>query len=245
MVVGAACRDIMHSALGHEFVTTETHDLDLGLALSSWDAFRALAREFSPVGDTGIRYLIADVKVDLMPFGDIEEPRGIVDPPPRREPMSVWAFVEVFADSLPLTLSPSVAIRIPTVAGYAAAKLGAWLDRSEWLQPKDAPDLALILHWYAESPDVHDRLYETPVGNEILLAEAIDVPLSAAHLLGVDVSTTIGPERLVELLKRWPGDIDLLVRELELRGGPTWPRDPQRRRNLVEALTRGLADETQ
>jgi predicted nucleotidyltransferase len=44
------------------------------------------------------------------------------------------------------------------VAGYAAAKLGAWLDRSEWHEAKEAGDLALVLYWYAESAAVHDRL---------------------------------------------------------------------------------------
>jgi len=214
----------LHSALGHTFVTTATRDLDLALALSSWDDFRALAAAFPRVGDTGIRFRIVDVDVDLLPFGDIEDPQGVVKPPSRGETLSVWAFEEIFAASLPLAPSPTTTIHIPTVAGYAAAKLGAWFDRSDWLEAKDAADLALILHWYAESADVHDRLYETSSGNEILIAEDTDVPLAAAHLLGTDVATTIGAARLAELLARWPGDAELLIRKLELRGGPAWPR---------------------
>lgn len=152
-------------------------------------------------------------------------------------------FEEIFAVSLPLALSPTTTIHIPTVAGYAAAKVGGWLDRSDWLEAKDAADLALILHWYAESAEVHDRLYETSSGNEILTAEGTDVPLAAAHLLGSDVATTttIGAARLAELLARWAGDAELLIRELELRGGPVWPRDSRRRRGLVDALNRGFA----
>lgn len=46
MVVGAWCRDIQHHALGHRFSTSATRDLDLALALSSWDAYRALADAF-------------------------------------------------------------------------------------------------------------------------------------------------------------------------------------------------------
>lgn len=241
MVVGAWCRDILHCALGHDFATTATRDLDLALALSSWDAYRDLAAAFPRVGDTGIRFRIAEVDVDLLPFGDIEDPQGIVEPPSRGDTLSVWAFEEIFAASLPLALSPMTAIHIPTVSGFAAAKVGAWLDRSDWLETKDAADLALILHWYAESADVHNRLYETPSGNEILIAESTDVPLAAAHLLGADVATTIGPARLAELLARWPGDAQLLIRELELRGGPAWPRGSQQRRGLLDALTRGLA----
>jgi len=241
MVVGAWCRDILHSALGHTFATTATRDLDLALALSSWDVFRALAAAFPRVGDTGIRFRIVDVDVDLMPFGDIEDPQGVVAPPSRGATLSVWAFEEIFAAALPLALSPTTTIHIPTVAGYAAAKVGAWLDRSDWLEAKDAADLALIVHWYAESADVHDRLYETPSGNEILITADTDVPLAAAHLLGADVATTIGPARLAELLARWPGDAESLIRELQLRGGPAWPRDSQQRRGLLDALTCGLA----
>jgi predicted nucleotidyltransferase len=60
MVVGAWCRDIQHHALGHRFATSATRDLDLALALSSWDAYRALADAFPWVGDTGIRFRIAE-----------------------------------------------------------------------------------------------------------------------------------------------------------------------------------------
>ena len=244
MVVGAWCRDILHRALGHTFATTATLDLDLALALSSWDAYRALEAAFPRVGDTGIRFRIADADVDLLPFGDIEDPQGIVEPPSRGETLSVWAFEEIFAASLPLALSPTVTIRIPTVAGYASAKLGAWLDRSVWHEAKDAADLGLILYWYAESAEVSDRLYETSSGSEILILEGADVPLAAAHLLGSDVAATIGAVRLAELLARWPGDAEFLVRELDLRGGPAWPRDSQRRRGLLDALTRGLVGPT-
>ena len=243
MVVGAWCRDIMHTALGHSFATAATRDLDLALALSSWDAYRRIASAFPRVGNTGIRFRIANVSVDLMPFGGIEDPAGVVAPPTRGQSMSVWAFEEIHRGAQPLVLTPQLTIRIPTVAGFAAAKLGAWLDRAEWREAKDAADLALICYWYAESTNVHDRLYETPAGNEVLIAEEADVPLASARLLGLDVTSSIGPERTNEMLKRWPGDISLLVREFQLRGGPTWPGTPDRRRDLVDALTRGLREE--
>jgi predicted nucleotidyltransferase len=242
MVVGAWCRDILHSTLGHTFPTTATRDLDLALALSSWDAYRALAASFSQAGNTGIRFCIAGTDVDLLPFGSVEDPDGVVKPPSRGEELSVWAFEEIFASSLPLIITDTLSIRIPTVDGYAAAKLGAWLDRSKWHEAKDAADLALILYWYAESTLVHDTLYDTPAGNEILAAEGADLPLAAAHLLGTDVIATIGTHRRKELLARWPGNADLLTRELRLHGGPNWSPDARRRSELVDALTRGLSD---
>jgi predicted nucleotidyltransferase len=240
MLVGARCRDVIHTALGGEFSPVITRDLDLALALSSWDAYEDIRASFKQVGDTGIRFQIGGLNVDLMPFGELEDPRGIVVPPPRGEAMSVWAFQEIFNASLPLGLSPELAIRVPTVAGFAAAKMAAWLDRSEWREVKDAADLALIAYWYAESEDVQARLYATPGGQETLLAEELDVPRAAARLLGDDLAATIGPDRTAELLDRWPGDIDMLVGSFSLRAGPDWPGEKDRRRDIIDALTHGL-----
>jgi predicted nucleotidyltransferase len=83
--------------LGHSFATAATSDLDLGLALTSWDGYRTLAGAFPRIGDTGIRFRIADVNVDLLPFGAIEDPQGVVEPPTRRETLSVWALEEIFS----------------------------------------------------------------------------------------------------------------------------------------------------
>ena len=88
MVVGACCRDILHSALGHTFPNTATGDLDLALALSSWQAYESLASAFAPIGDTGIRFLISDVVVDLLPFSGIEHPTGIATPRTRGESLT-------------------------------------------------------------------------------------------------------------------------------------------------------------
>jgi predicted nucleotidyltransferase len=241
MIVGAWCRDILHTALGHSFATAATHDLDLALALSSWDAYSDLAASFVRAGNSGIRFRIANTAVDLLPFGEIERPPGFVEPPSRGEAFSVWALEEVFSAAFPLDLSNALTIRIPTIACYAATKIGAWLDRCEWHEVKDGADLALVVHWYAESPTIHDRLYGTPGGNEILLAEGTDVPLAAAHLLGADVAATIGSRRQAELMDRWPSRTDLLAAELRLRGGPSWPPILGRRSELVDALTRGLS----
>lgn len=140
-----------------------------------------------------------------------------------------------------MSLTPTLAIRIPTVPGYAAAKLAAWLDRSEWGQTKDANDIALIAYWYVESKDVEGRLYDTSEGQQILVAEEADFPCAAARLLGEDVSKIIGPDRLSELIERWPGDLDVLVRNFAMSTGPRWPEHEARRREVLDALARGLA----
>ncbi|HEY0541477.1 MAG TPA: hypothetical protein VGD53_24120 [Actinoallomurus sp.] len=105
------------------------------------------------------------------------------------------------------------------------------------LDLNNTPDFILTP---VESTTVHDRLYETPAGNKILIAEQMDIPLAAARLLGSDLVSAIGAERLAELLARWPGDADLLTKEHRLRSGPVWPRTAEQRHDLLGALTRGL-----
>lgn len=42
LVVGAGCRDIMHSALGYEFPLRSTSDTDLGIAVADWTVFECI-----------------------------------------------------------------------------------------------------------------------------------------------------------------------------------------------------------
>lgn len=154
LLVGAHCRDILHSAFGHDFPLRTTTDIDLGLAVANWVAYDELVGRLSPVGNTGIRFQVARATADLMPFGPVEDPPGTVTPASRRESISVWGFAEVFAAALPLQLPHAGIIRIPTEAGYAALKLAAWLDRSSYGEFKDAADIAAVVYWYSKSPNV-------------------------------------------------------------------------------------------
>lgn len=89
MIVGAWCRDLWHNALGHDFATTMTHDLDLAITVESYEDFKAIAANFPPAGHSGIRFEIAGYPVDIIPFGDVENPTGIAQPPTREENVSV------------------------------------------------------------------------------------------------------------------------------------------------------------
>ncbi|BBH66271.1 hypothetical protein ACTI_29560 [Actinoplanes sp. OR16] len=242
MIVGAHSRDIMQSALGHGFGLRATTDIDLGLAISNWPAYGELVEKLPPSGNTGIQFRIANVPADLMPFGDVEDPRGTVTPPARNEPLSVWGFAEVFAAALPLTLPSGGTIKIPTVAGYAALKLAAWLDRSEYNEFKDAIDIATVLYWYAKSPVVNDYVYESEHGQDLLLAEDTDDTAAAVRVLGEHLAAAMGPDRLTEITERWLRSAKAahLYDHMTVTSAPGWPRSPERRRSLIQAMERGM-----
>ena len=154
--------------------------------------------------------------------------------------MGVFGFTEVFKASEPLPLPNAGTIRIPTIAGYAALKLAAWLDRSAYNKYKDASDIASVLHWYSELPEVYALLYDTEEGMDILVQEGADYSVAAARILGRDIAEILG-SRTSELTRAWPGPReDSLYVEMTATGAPIWPHSPKRRKELVQGMERGL-----
>jgi predicted nucleotidyltransferase len=245
MVVGARCRDIFQSALGYDFPLRTTTDIDLGLAVRNWTAYDELADVLPGVGNTGIRFHVANMVADLMPFGPVEDPSGTVTPPSRHEPMNVWGFVETFESSLPLQLPNAGRIRIPALAGYTALKLAAWLDRSAVGEYKDASDIGAAVYWYSQSPEIETFAYETTHGQDLLVLEELDPAAAACRLLGEEISGVVGRERLSELVERWSkSPKDLLYHHMTVISAPGWTGSAERRRELIQAMERGLGIES-
>lgn len=239
MVIGATCRDILHASLGHDFPLRGTRDVDVAIALRDWAPFNQLTQRLTPTGDTGIRYLVGEIAVDLMPFGDVEDPAGVVVPVRRKENMDVFALREVFESASKLDLGDDIQIRIPTAAGFCALKMAAWADRSSVGEFRDGPDIAAAIYWYTESSAMEDRLYTIDEGQLLIDAE-MDVRLAAAALLGRDVASELGAESTAELGDRWtPAVRTRLVREIGQELLPNWPADLSRRTAIVEALCVG------
>lgn len=203
LVVGAACRDILHAALGHTFHVRSTDDMDLGIAVNDWTVSERIEEKFERVGTNGIRYRVGNIPVDIMPFGAIEHPEGITHPTARGEDLVVFGFHDVHARAESLALPGGAIVRIPQPAGYATLKMRSWIDRSVYGEDKDAKDLALCAYWYEESALIEDRLYDTAEGLSILTAAGWDVPLAAAGMLSLDVTQQLAPDNRADLATRW------------------------------------------
>lgn len=243
MVVGAACRDIMHSALGYAFQPRGTNDFDLGIAVADWSATEQIETNFPRTGNTGIRYLIEELPVDIMPFGEVEDPTGISHPKPRGEELNVFGFADAYQSSLPLEIAPGLEIRIPTVPGYAMLKLNAWFDRSQNYEDKDAKDLALVAYWYANSAAIEDRLWDIEGDFAVLESAELDVRLAAAQLLGRDIAEVLSPENQEELAARWPmTSTSFLADKFILPTGAPSAPSPDHRLEMVSYLGRGLQE---
>ncbi|MGV8881816.1 MAG: hypothetical protein ACOH19_06655 [Rhodoglobus sp.] len=192
MLIGAEARDILHAGLGHSFTNRATQDVDLAFVVTDWQAYASLVDGLTPIPDTGIAFRVAGMHVDLMAFGPVESPQGTLTPPFRAaDPIDVFGMTQVYASAQIATFESGIRIRIPTVAGYVALKLKAWIDRSADYNYKDAPDLGLALFWAAESSAFTDRYWDDV---ELFTTWGADVGLGGAALLGCDVRQELGQE---------------------------------------------------
>lgn len=239
MLIGAEARDIIHSQLGHEFQNRATRDVDLAFAVHDWQAYGQLVEGLEAIPDTKIAFRVDGVHVDFMAFGSIESPPGTVTPPFRRsDPMDVVGMAQVYASAQFLRVDDVLKIRIPTLAGYIALKLKAWIDRSADLNYKDAPDLGLALYWAAESSSVTDRVW---ADLDTVSRWEADVGLAGAAVLGEDVRSTIGPETGDALVNLFTSENrELLAHSLASAPAKFHLGDRGRRLALINALTDGI-----
>jgi len=238
MLIGAEARDILHRHLGHSFRNKATEDVDLAFALPDWDAYDELVAGFERIPDTGIAFRVADLHVDFMAFGSVESPRGTVRPPFREAfPLDVFGMTQVYAAAHTASFGDGPIIRVPTVAGYVALKIKAWIDRSAVHNDKDAPDLGLALFWAAESAEFEDRFW---ADLDVVSAWEADGGLGGAALLGKDVREVLGEDAADHLADLFTA----ASRERLARAIPDSSQlilgDTERRVALLEALISGL-----
>lgn len=256
MVVGAICRDTLHHANGHDSTLRRTDDLDVALAVDDWNHYRALTNRLDPApGSTsGIRFLVAGMPVDLMPFGEkVEIPDGEVRPAPRQDPMSVFGFQDVWDAASVIDIAGARTVRLPTVAGYTLLKLRAWLDRVEHPNYKDGPDLAAAMYWCVDpknegtfSTSHRDRLYGTDDGLTHLEATGFDEATAAVRLLATDAVYLLSPHRRAELRRGWesgPEDA-VLAGNLANDQLPGWPRRGEELLRYTAAVRQALTEQS-
>jgi predicted nucleotidyltransferase len=239
LLIGAEARDILHSARGHVTSLRGTTDVDIGIAVEEWAVYARIEAAFDRTGDTGIRFLIAGLPVDVVPFGAVEDPRGVTRPQARgTEDIVVFGFADALRHAWHLPLPSGAVIRLPRVEAYVAMKMRAWIERSPDHEHRDAYDLAVALGWHLADPSMEARAWE----HEALVTEADgDLELVIATLLGADAASALSEQDRHDLRVRWSRiDLDTLARPFSAETGQASSRDPARARRLLDALTRGL-----
>ena len=176
---------------------------------------------------------VEGLEVDVVPFGALEKPPGEIASADGHV-LNVAGFQEVFDAREFHRLSNGLRIAIPSVAGLAALKLHAWLDRHPRREFKDANDIALILAWYEDADSYLWECFDE-VADQGCIGETDRM---AAAILGRQVRFLLGQAAAKELSERFEeetaDDLDLFAEKLVADGEHKHPF--QRRRLQVSNL---------
>jgi predicted nucleotidyltransferase len=199
-VLGATARDIIFGVLHDISTPRATLDIDLGLRVRDWDQYTRLRAHMLATGkytedrDQHQRLIHANgALIDLVPFGPLEAPAGIIAWPPEQDVvMQTAGFEEALASAVEVIVSeePPCAIRVCTPAALTAMKLIAWHERYP-ARKKDAQDLLFLMKQYIYAG--HEaRLYAEE--KELFAAVNFSFEAASPRLLGRDITTIITTE---------------------------------------------------
>lgn len=167
-----------------------TNDIDFGIVVETWDEFSKLREAlivnegFRPHFNQRQRLLFEEgVIIDLVPFGDLEQPTGVIAwPPDFAVVMSTVGFREAYANSIDVRLADAVVVKVASLAGLGLLKIVAWSDRHF---ERDAQDLGLLMKHYLDAGN-QDRVYSDQGDCSDLLDEDFDYDKASARVLGRD-----------------------------------------------------------
>lgn len=190
MLIGAEARDIIHRLRGHTFAYVASSDVDIVVALSDWTQYTTLTAGLTSLGDTRYRFRVANYPVDIIPFGEIEEPAGRLSPPWRNDEVDVFGMSAVYADADELSFGDGIECLIPTPHGYASLKLRAWVDRSAWGEYKDGIDIGLAIFWHLSDDALIAALWDSDA--DLVEECGFDIDRACAMKLGMLIGNTLG-----------------------------------------------------
>ncbi|HWH26168.1 MAG TPA: hypothetical protein VNT53_05930 [Pseudolysinimonas sp.] len=126
--------------------------------------------------------------------------------------------------------------RVPTIEGYAALKLKAWVDRSSYGNVKDASDVGLVLYWCVQLIPLQERLWTKDI--DLLVDAEYDAELAAVSALGRDIRSAIGPEFSRRLSELWTAESRTRMSTYLASSVPQLRSlgDADRRRALMQAV---------
>ncbi len=197
LIVGATARDlILHHA--HRLpITRATVDLDIAVAVRSWEIFGELEQRLI---DAGARrhpkvvhqFFIDDWKIDIVPFGNVER-NGIIVWPGTENEMTVAGFDEASRNAIEVVLPGDVVTFVASPPALLMLKLIAWEERHVREPRHDAVDIRMLLDSYAETWN-QSRLYNE--AGDLLETFGYDNARAAAALLARDTASIARPTTL-------------------------------------------------
>lgn len=165
-----------------------TEDFDFGIQLRSWEDYGALEKALSPHFERGRNFRFThaetEVKIDLIPFGEVEEV-GKVRRPRSGDEIVVRGFREALDNCLEVDLK-GLRLRVANEPGIMILKFFAFNDRNE---TKDLRDIWQIMNTcHVDDERIHVELADD------LIEERFTYEDGPVVLLGVDMGRMVLPE---------------------------------------------------
>lgn len=204
-LIGATARDFVLEYGYNLPKSTNTRDIDFGVAVRDWQEYEKLKQELIETGDFSLDSKVehrliensTQTKIDFVPFGEIESPPGQITFQNESETtMNMTGFTEVYKSALTVRLSADLIIKIVSPIGLALLKLFSWNDRK---QNKDASDFWLIVKNYLNIANNQERIYNDY--SEWLEEEDYDFEIAGARLLGIDIAEISSEATEIQILK--------------------------------------------
>ena len=211
-LVGAVARDIHLSANDHLSAARGTKDVDLAITISDEGQYNLVKAALVETGlfeahqTEAIKLIYRNsVEVDLLPFGEIEQPNRNVKLTDPTFVLNMPGFTEIYPFVKDFKLGNGQIVKVCTMEGIVLLKLIAHNDRPQ--RTKDIIDIEHIIQCYFELYD--DDIYLSH--HEILeLYDTNDldyIQLVCARLIGRKMKTMLenSPElaqRLIAILSK-------------------------------------------
>ncbi len=210
-IVGATARDMILEYVYQAGIKRATDDIDFGVAVESWEQYEKLKSALISTGkfraDNKMEQRlwqgrgINEMKIDLVPYGGIESPVGIVTFPPTEFEMNTKGFAEAYQNSLKLKINDNVPIRIISLPGLVMLKFVAYDDRP-YERQTDLQDIWYVMRNYLDAGN-EDRLYED---SDLLDDEKFNLRTVGARLLGRDLAKILNDQTEKIVLKHLSED---------------------------------------
>lgn len=192
-VIGAASRDILRLYLEAEPSPRKTRDLDIAIAVDSWDDFFAVSAMLQKNGfrkDKQMKQRFyfgaekgADYELDVVLFGGVSTPGEKIYWPQEESPMmSVKGFASVLKDCVDVVVDGEFNFMIPSAPAFFILKFDAWLDRHQ-VNDKDAKDMSFILANYY----LHEIMNPSHLEVIDVLPDPFDPFVAGAHMIAKDI----------------------------------------------------------
>lgn len=192
-IVGATARDLIFEYVYGINIKRATADIDFAVAVENWEQYEKLKQaligteKFRSDPKMEQRLWFGNrqdgMKIDLVPYGGIESPKGTVTFPPTEFEMNTSGFAESYRASLQVAIRSDLNVRVVSPAGLLVLKFTAFDDRpAERLS--DLQDIKFMMQNYLEAGN-EERLYSDA---GLLDDEDFDLRTVGARLLGRDAA---------------------------------------------------------